>query len=327
MQHLLGQKEINLSSYQAEQDLNLSQIKMLHENLRSTHTISSKKIWKRLYNVVRKSPNYFKYNESVNDLLHLYEGIQDDRRMLQTLSQKFNGLLANIHHPSTYKVLLKSLKEALSLLKEIRSEYTARFSMSFTSPLSRLESALTEYLMNIEYLTNCLKDRKDLELSVVWKKLAEETTQLKIGIDSELKNNGIKSIQPVKIRDAIQGILTVSASVGSLYLAGSKAHDFYKDWDKDKIENQTKLKESINDQINEYFNYHKELSFDEKCSLAKDCVLRLGRLSIAEQMLQNPADTVPHKQILLQQQTLLKVLLHMQKNSAQNDFFDQVLKI
>jgi hypothetical protein len=55
--------------------------------------------------------------------------------------------------------------------------------------------------------------------------------------------------------------------------------------------------------------------------------LRLGRLSIAEQMLQNPADTVPHKQILLQQQTLLKVLLHMQKNSAQNDFFDQVLKI
>jgi hypothetical protein len=114
-----------------------------------------------------------------------------------------------------------------------------------------------------------------------WKKMVSETKKLKDGIEQELKNNGIKSIQPIKIKDAIQTLGIAAATFTGAYSTYSKIMDYFSI--KENV-----FKESVNHQINISFNYFKDASIDEKCTLANDCVLRLAYLRVAEGVLDDP---------------------------------------
>jgi len=319
MKHLINQKEINLPSYRAEQQLQTVYVDKLSEKLKKLHTYSDKNTLIRIFNIFRKFFDYYKYRNRVNDLLHVYEGIENNQKG-DTLSKKFTNQLSEVNHIGTYEVLLKSLEQAFYLLKEIRSEYRTRILRVLTNPLSNLEEELSAYLGNIVYLDSHLNELPDDAKKQMWKKMVSETKNLKVGIELELKNNGIKAIQPVKIKDAIQTLGIAAATFTGAYSTYSKIMDYFSI-------RENLFKESVNHQINISFNYFKEASLDEKCTLANDCVLRLANLRVAENILDDPSDLNQRIRNLTQQKVILKTLTQLYKNDLDKKFLGKLTSV
>jgi hypothetical protein len=319
MEYLINQKEINLASYRAEQQLQTVNVDNLSQKLKKLHTFSDKNVLLRIWNVVWKFFNYYRYRNRVNDLLHIYQGIEN-RQTQDTLSKKFRDQLPELHKGGTYEVLLKSLEQALYLLNGIRSEYRARIVRVLTNPLSNLEEELSSYLGNIVYLESFLNELPEDAKKSKWKKMVSETKKLKDGIELELKNNGIKAIQPVKIKDAIQ---TLGIAVGTLtgaYSTYSKVIEYFSI--KENL-----FKESVNHQMNVSFNYFKDASIDEKCTLANDCVLRLANLRVAEDVLDDPSDLNQKIKNLTQQKVILKTLSQLYKKDLDKKFLGKLMNV
>jgi hypothetical protein len=319
MEYLINQKEINLASYRAEQQLQTVNVDNLAEKLKKLHTYSHKNVIIRVVNVFWKFFNYYGYRNRVNDLLHIYQGIENGQKQ-DTLSKKFRDQLPELSRGGTYEILLKSLEQTLYLLNEIRSEYRARIVRVLTNPLSNLEEELASYLGNIVYLESFLNELPEESRKTSWKKVVSETKKLKDGIELELKNNGIKAIQPVKIKDAIQTLGIAAATLGTAYQTYSKIMDYFSI--KENI-----FKASVNHQINISFDYFKEYSLDEKCALAHDCVLRLANIRVAENILDEPSDLNQRIRNLTQQKVILKTLIQLYNSDLDKKFMNKLMDV